>query len=76
MQVSKFYVSGNQSPIKQKGKTATKTQTLQKRTMHPGDAVFEGSETSPKDQRITSNTIYSENGKIKEGTLTSKTYTQ
>ena len=65
MKGSKFYGSGNQSPIKQKGKTATKTQTLQKRTMHPGDAVFEGSETSPTDQRITSNTLYSENGKIK-----------
>lgn len=75
MKGSKFYGYGNQSPLPKKEKTVTKTQTLQKRTMHPGDAVFEGSETSPKDQRITSNTLYSENGKIKEGTLTSKTYT-
>ena len=63
-------------PIKKKKKMkASRTVQLKSRGMYPGDAVFEGSEKSKMDQRITNNVITKKDGKIVTGKKTSKTYT-
>jgi hypothetical protein len=54
---------------------ASKTVKLKKRTAYPGDAVFEGSEKSKVDQRVTNNYYAKKDGKMVIGTKKSKTHT-
>jgi len=54
---------------------ASKTVKLKERNMSPGDAVFEGSEKSKVNQRITNNVYTKKDGKMATGTKTSKTHT-
>jgi len=61
--------------LKKDKMNASKTVKLKKRNMYPGDAVFEGSEKSKVDQRITNNVVAKKDGKMVTGTKTSKTYT-
>ena len=67
----KGFDAGEGTNLKNKNKNqnqpASTTVKLQKRNMYPGDAVFEGSENSKSDQRITNNTT--------TGTKKSPTYT-